>query len=182
MDKLFCKCCRCWRNEEEYKKDNKTFKSCNNCREKLIKRNKKDKEYKKEYDKTRNKTQNYKEEKKEYDKTRYETQKEENPLLVKTREMITSSKSHDKKKNLSFNTEEYITIDFLIDLYKKQEQKCYYKDCKCILTFEFNKYSRTNTQISVQRLKNDLAHIKDNCVLSCFKCNVYDRKELIKIT
>lgn len=34
MDKTFCKGCRCWRNEEDYKKDNKPFKTCNMCRTK----------------------------------------------------------------------------------------------------------------------------------------------------
>jgi len=118
----------------------------------------------------------YKEEHKEeltqYKKQHYNKHKQENPLHIKFRNMINSSKTADKKSNRTYNEEEYITEDFLNELWVKQNEKCFYENCECKLTLEFNTHFRNPNQITIQRLNNDIAHIKDNCVLSCYKCNV----------
>ena len=86
--------------------------------------------------------------------------------------MIHSSKVNDKKVNRTYNEDDYINIDFLNELWVKQNEKCFYQDCECKLTLDFNKDFRNPSQISIQRLNNDIAHIQSNCVLSCLKCNV----------
>ena len=92
--------------------------------------------------------------------------------------MITNSKAHDKKKNRTYEADDYINYDFLNELWVKQDKKCYYEDCECELILCFNKDTREDSMITLQRLKNDIAHTKDNCVLSCFRCNVIAHKEL----
>jgi len=122
-------------------------------------------EYQKQY------KEEHKQELAEYKKQHYQQQKKENPLHIKFKHMINGSKDNDKKHNRTYEEEEYITEDYLNELWIKQNEKCFYEDCECKLTLDFNKDFRNPTQISVQRLNNDIAHIKDNCVLSCLKCN-----------
>lgn len=108
---------------------------------------------------------------KQYQKQYIEEHRQENPLHIKFKFMIQGSKQSDKKYNRTYNEEDFITEDFLNELWVKQNEKCFYENCECKLTLDFNKDFRNPTQISIQRLNNDIAHIKDNCVLSCLKCN-----------
>jgi len=107
-----------------------------------------------------------------------ETIKKENPLKVKIKFMVSNSKYCDKKYNRTYDADNFITEDFLNELWVKQNKKCYYQDCECELILCFNKDTRENNMITIQRLDNQIAHIKSNCVLSCYKCNVIAHKEL----
>ena len=103
----------------------------------------------------------------------YEATKQSNPLDVKIKEMISSSNKSDKKCNRIGNDIDY---EFLYELWNNQEKMCYY--CKCEMLLEFNAKSRNPQQVSIQRLDNELAHTKANCVFACFDCNVCKRMEL----
>jgi phage-related minor tail protein len=107
----------------------------------------------------------------------YEDQKISNPLNTKFKYMIHGSIKADAKYNRLYDIHDYMDEDFLNYVWNDQDQHCYH--CNCEMTLEFSTTTRNPTQISVQRLDNDLAHIKTNCVLSCFSCNV-KRKELIR--
>ena len=78
--------------------------------------------------------------------------------------IIHNSKSNDKKFNI-FDKNQFIDKQFvsnLLDLYKN----CIY--CNCELNFD-----KLNPKLaSIERLDNTLGHIKRNCVIACFTCNV----------
>jgi hypothetical protein len=114
----------------------------------------------------------------EQSKKYYKTQKISNPLNTKFNRMIHDSIYADGKSNRLYDAQDYIEEEFLNFVWNDQDQRCYH--CNCEMTLDFSATTRVPTQISIQRLNNDLPHIKKNCVLSCFSCNV-NRKELIKV-
>ena len=75
-----------------------------------------------------------------------------------------SVKGKDKRDNRIFD----LTMDFLYDLYEKQNKQCYY--CASTLNVE-NMNKTTFDQLSIDRMDSSLGHIQTNCVLSCFFCN-----------
>jgi len=178
-----CSRCNCYRKEEDFISNERIIKSCIKCRniqkkyadkEEIKEKQKKYRnEHKEELIKYHKQHNNKNKEKiAEYKKKYDEQQKINNPLHIKFTNMIKSSIKADKKHNRTYKEEDFITEDFLNELWVKQNEKCYYEDCECKLTLEFNKDFRNPTQISVQRINNDIAHIQSNCVLSCYKCNV----------
>ena len=191
MDK---KCVRCkhLKPSIEFIHNDKELTNCNSCREykatyrqqnkeaicqhdKEYRQQNKEKfsEYHKEY------YQQNKEKFLEYQKEQIQQQRCEDPLHTKFVNMIRSSKTYDKKNGFLYEDEYYITIEFLNELFCKQNGKCFYKDCEVELTLDFNTHKRNPTQISVQRHNNLLAHIQTNCCLSCYKCN-HSHKERTK--
>jgi hypothetical protein len=106
----------------------------------------------------------------------YVDQKISNPLHIKFKDMIHHSIQADTKSNRLYDLQDYIEEEFLNYLWNDQTQQCYH--CKCVMTLDFSVTTRVPTQISIQRLNNDLPHIKSNCVLACLSCNL-KRKELI---
>ena len=216
-DKEKCNKCRCWRETNDFIKNDKVMKTCIICRDNglkyrvenvdkvkegkkkyVIENADKVKEYQKHYyientDKFKEKQKKYYIENtdkvKEYQnhyrienvdkiKEKRETDKKENPLHIKFMNMIGTSKANDKKKNRTYDADEYITEDYLNELWVKQNKKCFYEDCECELILCFNKDTREDSMLTIQRLKNDIAHVKSNSVLSCFRCNVIAHKEL----
>ena len=101
--------------------------------------------------------------------TKYrENQKETNPLQTKFKIMITSNKKNDKSKNI-YDEEHHIDMDYLNRLHEVQDGLCIY--CKCLMELDFNNETRNPKQISIQRINNNIGHIKINCVFSCLSCN-----------
>ena len=77
------------------------------------------------------------------------------------------SKLTDKKKNRSFNQNNYITPNRLKQIREIQDNKCIY--CNT----ELQTYNRKRPNgLTIERLDNNLAHITSNCVICCFHCNV----------
>ena len=110
---------------------------------------------------------------KESKKKHYESTKQSNPLYIKFKGMITGSKASDKKCNRIGTDIDYY---FLLEQWTTQEQLCYY--CKCEMLLEFNKTKMNPQKITIQRLDNELAHTKANCVFACFDCNCNKYMEL----
>tara|TARA_R110000868_G_C10645236_1_gene744466 strand:+ start:81 stop:737 length:657 start_codon:yes stop_codon:yes gene_type:complete len=113
----------------------------------------------------------------EHKKQHYEQNKEENPLKLKIQQMIINSKVNDKKHNRIYEEADYIDYDFLLGLWETQTGLCGYDQCKCEMVLTFNHQSRNPQQISIQRLDNNISHIKSNVILSCFECNVIKHLE-----
>ena len=144
-------------NKEKIAEQRKQYKEANH--EKLS-----------EYDK-----QYYKANKERLNKKRQQQiqeQKQNNPLDVKIKEMIYSSNKSDRMRN-RIGTD--IDYEFLLELWNTQEGLCHY--CKCEMLLEFNLKTKNPQQVSIQRLDNELAHTKANCILACFDCNVCKRIE-----
>ena len=87
------------------------------------------------------------------------------PVKITIQNMIKSSKEKDKKRGHydPVNFVDYCFIENLLDDYTH----CYYEDCKVEL--QLIKYQ--DNLATIERLDNDIGHIKSNCVICCLKCN-----------
>ena len=77
-------------------------------------------------------------------------------------------KLQDKKANRNFNVDDYVTSDWIRTTRRAQNNKCYI--CKCALELCLDD-GKVTSNVTVDRIDNNLAHIKTNCKLSCIKCN-----------
>ena len=71
----------------------------------------------------------------------------------------------DKKSNRLIDDDEYVDVDFLMDMMNTQCENC---NEPLVIDFEDGKVS---SNISCQRLNNELAHYKSNCIPLCVQCN-----------
>jgi len=86
------------------------------------------------------------------------------PIKISIQGWIKHSKKSDKKYN-RYDPDRFIDKCFLKELIKEYPQ-CYY--CKVELQYiEYN-----DTLATIERLNNNIGHIKSNCVLCCKKCNL----------
>jgi pyoverdine/dityrosine biosynthesis protein Dit1 len=172
------KCVRCntWQLPNEFMSNDRNVKTCKTCLKK-----RKD-GYEKNAEKILKQQKGYREDNLEkFNKQQrvcYENQKISNPLKLKFKHMISHSIHADAESNRPYERIDFINEDFLNYLWSNQDKHCFH--CNCIMTLDFNANNRIPTQISIQRLNNDLPHIKTNCVLACFKCNL-SRKERIDV-
>ena len=87
------------------------------------------------------------------------------PLKVTIKNMLTGAKKSDKKRNMYdvVNFVDYCFIENLLEDYTH----CYYEDCKKELQIiEYN-----DSLATIERINNNLGHIKSNCVICCLSCN-----------
>ena len=167
-----CAYCHAWKPPTDFMSNDRNVKTCKKCREKK-------KDYREEHtEKLRKQRKVWREvnaeQRHEYDKTYREDRKIFNPLNTKFKRMIYNSIQCDTKYHRPYDQIDYIDIPHLIYLWSNQDQRCYH--CGCEMTLDFNATTRNPNQISIQRLNNDLPHIKTNCVLACFLCNVSHRE------
>ena len=79
------------------------------------------------------------------------------------RKMIFNSRQKDKKYN-RYDADHFIDMCFLTELFE-DSTTCHY----CSVEFTYNELC--DTLVSIERLNNNIGHIKSNCVLACWKCN-----------
>ena len=77
--------------------------------------------------------------------------------------MIQGSRETDKKKD-RYDANNFIDKPFLEGLFE-DSLVCHY----CSVDFTYNE--RIDTLVTIERLNNNIGHIKSNCVLACYKCN-----------
>lgn len=82
---------------------------------------------------------------------------------------VNQSRRKDKKYNLTYMEEEYLTNEYNKSLRTSQHNLCYW--CYIPLQIE-DMSSSTEDGLWIERLDDTVAHIKTNCVLSCPKCNM----------
>lgn len=91
---------------------------------------------------------------------------------------IYSYKQQDmKKKNYDENSESYkdfIDFDIIIEEMNKCDLKCRYCRKEMLILYE---NVRDNSQWTVDRINNDIGHIKGNFNLVCLKCNLKRRRQ-----
>lgn len=91
---------------------------------------------------------------------------------------IYSYKQQDmKKKNYNENSENYkdfIDFDVIVEEMNKCELKCHYCRKEMLILYE---NVRDNSQWTVDRINNDVGHIKGNFNLVCLKCNLKRRRQ-----
>jgi len=88
---------------------------------------------------------------------------EEKIEFIKKR-MISSSRESDKKKN-RYDANNFIDMCFLTGLFE-DNTSCHY----CSVEFTYNELCATF--VTIERLNNSIGHIKSNCVLACWDCNL----------
>lgn len=98
------------------------------------------------------------------DLKKYELQKKVKNIM---NDMIISYKNQDKKAQRDINDDYYINVDWMIKQMKKQLCKCYY--CHNVIDIGIDK---NDNLLTVDRIENKISHNKNNCVLSCWHCNV----------
>ena len=88
------------------------------------------------------------------------------PLKVTIKTMISSAKEKDKKYNRYdvVNFVDYCFIENLLEDYAH----CYYEDCKKELQIT----EHNDSLATIERINNNLGHIKSNCVICCLSCNI----------
>jgi hypothetical protein len=79
--------------------------------------------------------------------------------------MIRASKQADKKHD-RFDGANFIDYEFVLNLIQRSEDQCYY--CSCELQY----LERCDNMGTIERLDNAIGHVKGNCVIACFKCNM----------
>ena len=163
-----CNRCHSWRLPTDFISNDRNMKCCSKCREVAT-------AFRKKYrDDNPDQIASLAERRKKY----YDDQKISNPLHIKFNRMIHCSIQSDTNSSRLYDLQDYIDEEFLNFVWNDQDQRCYH--CNCIMTLDFSANARVPSQISIQRLNNDLPHIKSNCVLACLSCN-FKRKELTKV-
>ena len=164
MNDIFVKCINCKKDKNiiHFMKKGKQLKRCEDCRDyyrKYTIKNKCPCGKRKEYCKLHGGSQycpcgTYK----------YHCKIHNDARIVVIQCMINNSRNKDKKYN-RFDENQFIDKQFvsnLLDLY----ENCFY--CNCKLNFD----KRNPNLATIERLDNTLGHIKRNCVIACFTCNV----------
>lgn len=78
--------------------------------------------------------------------------------------LLATAKSNSNRKNREFD----LTEDFILDLFHKQNGKCYWFGVELIPSIE----TRFPQKPSLDRLNCDLGYTKDNVILSCMAANI----------
>ena len=89
-------------------------------------------------------------------------------VIQQIQRRITSYKSQDREKGL-FNEEKFIDIQYILDLLKECDYKCFY--CNHIIKILY-KLVREEKQWSVERIDNNFGHNKENVTIACLECNL----------
>jgi hypothetical protein len=92
------------------------------------------------------------------------------------RNWIKHSRSSDKERN-RFDIVNFIDKDFC-RLLIQEYPRCYYNDCNVELQYR----NHNGTLATIERLNNNIGHIKTNCVLACLKCNLANRPQYYNVS
>jgi len=94
------------------------------------------------------------------------------PLVAQQiRQKISGYRCQDVKKKL-FNSDLFITYDYVLEIMKNCENKCYYCNNTTNLLYE---NVRDPKQWTLERIENDQGHNIGNVVIACLECNLRRR-------
>lgn len=92
--------------------------------------------------------------------------------ISEIKQKINSYKNQDKTKGM-LNKDKIISLYEAIELLVESKLKCSY--CKNEMNILYPEY-RCQNQWTLDRVDNDIGHHKDNCVISCLKCNLQKKR------
>ena len=98
---------------------------------------------------------------------------EKNVVIQEIKNKINSYKQQDIKKN-SYESENLITFDNVIQKLVECKLKCYYCSNNILM---FYKKSRDNKQWTLDRINNYDEHSNDNTIIACLECNLQRRRK-----
>jgi hypothetical protein len=84
--------------------------------------------------------------------------------------MVQDAKGKDKKNK--FNNKNLITVKYIKNQLKLQNNKCFYCDCEMQYGIGVNRKYGNGKGVSLERISSDLPHTNSNCVLICHECNM----------
>lgn len=90
-----------------------------------------------------------------------------NPGTARLATMCSRVRTSDKLKD-RYDADRHIDRVFLETLMEDQEMKCVYCGVEMLLHCE----SRHDHLMSIERKDNSIGHIKSNCALACYACNM----------
>jgi len=73
---------------------------------------------------------------------------------------IAGHQAADKEKGFEWSEDKYVSVGWVKEKLIKQRYQCYHHECRKALDSEY----------SIDRIQNDIAHVKSNCSLSCMMC------------
>jgi len=76
------------------------------------------------------------------------------------------------QKNTILDTENFVDIDFVMDLLKKSAMKCFYCREQVQLLY---KHVREPKQWTLERIDNSIGHNRGNVEIACLSCNLRRR-------
>jgi hypothetical protein len=100
-----------------------------------------------------------------HDIQRSQCKKCNDEIRITIQNWIHNSKKDDKKYN-RFDETNFIDYEFCKELIRESGKNCYY----CDIELQYIEYN--STLATIERLDNDIGHIKDNCVIACRTCNI----------
>ncbi len=83
--------------------------------------------------------------------------------------IVQASKKSDKKRNRRFKEEEYVSCRWIHEQLEMQYSRCVY--CCCKMLFGEGMSRKDPDGLTIERIDEKVAHIKENCVLACSLCN-----------
>jgi hypothetical protein len=102
------------------------------------------------------------------------------PKFIKTPTTIFSKinnyKQQDNKRNI-FDSEKFITPEYISKLMEECQMNCYYCKEKMLLTYDL---VREMNQWTLDRIDNDKGHNIDNVIIACLSCNLKRRRRKMK--
>ena len=83
---------------------------------------------------------------------------------------INSYKQQDKIKNRTYNDEDFVNHDWIVDKMEKSKMICL--GCNKYLEINLDENNDVISNITIDRIDNKLPHIQKNCQILCHHCNV----------
>mgnify|MGYP005839454159 CR=1 FL=1 len=93
---------------------------------------------------------------------------DDDDIFKNIKNKLSAYKQQDKKNEM-LNEEKFIDMEDVKELLKASNLYCYY--CRKEVYILYNT-SKQGNQWTLDRIDNNLGHNKDNCVVSCLKCNL----------
>lgn len=93
-------------------------------------------------------------------------------FISEIKQKINSYKNQDKTKNM-LEEDKIISLYEATELLVESKLKCSY--CCCEMYILYPEY-RFGNQWTLDRVNNNIGHHKDNCVISCLKCNLQKKR------
>ena len=92
----------------------------------------------------------------------------EGELELKMERKIAGYKVQDAKAGRLYDEADYVSVEDFKALLEEQDYRC--AVCAELMALVW-KEAKDNSQFTLDRLDNDLAHVKGNCAVSCLGCN-----------
>ena len=142
-----CPRCNCYAFPDDFISKHREVTCCKNCRDRSSRTAKRWRAAHPE--KVIENNKNWAENHPDYGREVKLKNKTDRPLITKLKNMILKSRQSDRISERSYETNDFIDLEFLTNLYDNQKGLCYYDDCSCNLALTFNHVKRDPTQIRI---------------------------------